>query len=70
MRKSIVGKLFIAMIISHSFLAYFDQNAVVKGELDRNPLIKDRGHYTRGMNPGLMLRLEQKSINGLKYAFQ
>ena len=57
-------------IIAILALLYSGENTLVAGQRETKEMKeKDRGHYVRGGNPGLMLRLEQSSINGLKWAF-
>jgi len=69
MLKSMMGKLFIALIISHSFIAHFQENRVFTGaeETKKEEDVPEqkglgtpvhRGHYKRGMNPGFMARIE------------
>ena len=56
MFKSVLSKLVVALALTQSSTGAHS--------------IVNRGHYKRGMNPGFMVRLEQKSVNGLKFAFQ
>jgi len=52
-RKSIVGQCLIILIISQAFLLH-QQDVKVAAE------------WTKGMNPGMMLRIDKGSITGFK----
>jgi hypothetical protein len=75
MLKSVLGKIAIAFLISPTFLTYCENNKIVAAAKEPHPTVKSsatkhRGHYKKGMNPGMMVRLEQKSMDALKYSMQ
>ena len=58
--KTFIAKLFICMIVSQSIISHWDSH----------PGSFVQAEYKSGMNPGMILRLEQSTINSFKRAME